>query len=178
VISNHEWKDRKHELKPAYPPRLNVTNVACRGWEFEGKATRTMVGPDINVTEVATVNATWLREKMGDDNSSHPFSMFRVTEGSGSWTHAGSSYNCVANGSGSFDLTGSIQTILFLFNNATDHQSGTLYVPGDRRYSGFGSEGMPNLDKLKVTYVCSDGSQGQSQVGSATNWFFTETAPT
>jgi hypothetical protein len=33
VISNSEHADRSHKLKPAIPPRLEASNVACRGWQ-------------------------------------------------------------------------------------------------------------------------------------------------
>jgi hypothetical protein len=33
VVSNSEHADREHELKPATPPRLDASNVACRGWQ-------------------------------------------------------------------------------------------------------------------------------------------------
>ena len=178
VISNHEYTDRTHALKPAYPPRLNATNVACRGWEFESKATLRTVGPETNVTEVTTVKTVYERELMGDDGDSHPMNLYRVIKGTGSWTHNGVSYKCTANGSGTYDLSGSFQTLLFVYNNATDHETGTLYVPGDRRYVGFGTEGYPNLNTLKVTYVCPDGTSGESMVISAERWFFSETAAT
>ena len=33
VISNSEFDDRSHKLAPAKSPRLEVSNVACHGWE-------------------------------------------------------------------------------------------------------------------------------------------------
>jgi hypothetical protein len=178
VISNHEWKDRTHQLKPAYPPRLNVTNVGCRGWKFEGEATLTSTGAEVHVNEKTTVNATYMREKIGDDSDSHPFIVLRVTEGSGSWTHSGVSYDCTANGSGSFDLTGGVYTVLFLWNHATDHETGTQYTPGIRRYSGFGSEGPEVFSRLMVQYICPAGGSHDTLVYSAHRWFMTETVPT
>jgi hypothetical protein len=174
IISNHEWEDRTHTLKPAYTPRLNVTNVACRGWEFEGTATQTTVSPFSNSTETTTVNAVWMREKSGDDSTSHPFGIYHVTEGTGSWTHSGTMADCVGSGSGTFKASGSYQTTMFVFNNATDHLTGTQYLPGDRRYNGFGSEGYPNLDTFYVTYVCPDGTTSESFVMSAHRWFMEE----
>jgi hypothetical protein len=32
VISNSEWSNRSHVLKPATAPRLHATNMSCRGW--------------------------------------------------------------------------------------------------------------------------------------------------
>jgi hypothetical protein len=33
VVSNSEYDDRSHKLEPATAPRLDASNVACRGWE-------------------------------------------------------------------------------------------------------------------------------------------------
>lgn len=32
IISNSEWQDKGHRVKPVDQPRLDVSNLACRGW--------------------------------------------------------------------------------------------------------------------------------------------------
>jgi hypothetical protein len=173
IISNNEWKDRSHKLAPAYPPRLNFTNIGCRGWEVEATATITFQGEGGSFTESTNVNATYLYAKMGDDSNSHPFAMYNVAAGSGNWKHKGANSQCSSDDSGTFALTGGIYTSLFVFNNATDHQSGTLYTPDDRGYNGFGTEGPPIMNTLTTTYICPDGSHEQ-MVFSAQRWFMQE----
>ena len=109
------------------------------------------MGAEYHSSETTEVNATYLRVPPEDASGSQPLSLYRVKDGqgSGAWNHEGTSINCHASGKGTYELTGGIQTYMFVFNNATDRETGTEYVTGDRAYVGLGSEGLSNLDKLK-----------------------------
>lgn len=181
VISNHEWKNRNLTLEPAKPPRLNVTNVACRGWEFEGKATWVGTGDQYSRNDSGTVKATFLRQPYGDGSGTYAIDMFQVAPGtgSGSWSHSGHSANCSGSGGGTFKTSGAEFAMLFIFAKATDQQSSSTYVAGDRRYSGVATEdGRTMLDQLSTKYTCPNGDTYQVPSASAFNWFTTETEPT
>lgn len=179
VISNHEWQDRGHKLEPSYPPRLNFTNIACRGWKFEGTADYTRIGDEILIKDNSTTSAIFMNAKVDNsDADSHSIDTYRATEGTVSWSHNGTSYVCTGSGSGTINIEGEYQTVLFLLNHATDLETGTKYMPGERRYSGFGTEGQVNKDNIQVEYTCPGGSSHKVLVWSASRWFFTELVPT
>jgi len=177
VISNHEWRDRSHKLQPAYPPRLNVTNIACAGWKFEGTFTDETHGEDINEKATATMAATFMPTPLGGDQDSQPYRYYQVTEGSGTWTHSGSEYGgCTGSGSGSYTPNGGNYTFLFLHSYATDPATATTYQPGDRGYTGVGGEDGSKLGH--VTYVCPvNGRTYDKIVAVMAHWFSTEINP-
>jgi hypothetical protein len=178
VISNDEWQDRSHKLEPAKPPRLNVTNVACRGWEFEGKATLVGSGPEYSKNDTATVKATFMRQPFGDESGASSIDNFQVVEGTGTWSHSGQWVNCGGSGGGSWEVTGGYHTNLFIFAKATDHSTSSEYVAGDRRYSATTVEGVDKRDQLSVEYTCTSGNSYKLPSESANSWFTTETEPT
>jgi hypothetical protein len=173
VISNHEWQDPAHKLQPAKPVRLNATNIACRGWEFEGTATWTGTGDQYSVEDTATVNATFTRAFLTESPISS-LDFFQVTEGTGTWSHTGHFVNCAGTGGGTFEVSGGNNTGLYVLAKATDHATSTEYMPGDRRYSGLGGE-QTQVDKLEITYHCNSAHPPYQVVSaSAVNWFLAE----
>lgn len=171
VISNHEWQDPSNRLEPAKPPRLNVTNVACRGWEFEGTATWIGTGEEYSIQDTATVKATFMRFESEDVSGAGSLTHFQATEGSGTWSHTGQHVNCGGSGSGSFEVSGGNNSAIFMLTKATDHATSTEYVPGDRRYNGFATEGT-QWQKLTATYTCKGtGSTHEAISASAVSWF-------
>jgi hypothetical protein len=160
-------------LEPAKPPRLNATNIACRGWEFEGTATWVGTGEEYSVQDSATVKATFMRQPFGDDSGASSLDYFQVTEGSGTWSHQGYHATCTGSGGGTFEVSGGNNSGLFILAKATDHASSQDYVAGDRRYNGFGVEGT-QVDKLSASYVCTSGNTYKLPSSSANGWFLTE----
>jgi hypothetical protein len=178
VISNSEWKDRSHVLKPAYPPRLNVTNVACRGWKFEGTAHMDYADEFGQLDETTRVSGTFLRlRQAGDDGGARTMEMYQMSGGQGSWTHTGSDILCAGSGSGSFTPTGGSHATLLLRPFATDTIA-VDYEAGNRRYHGFGSEGPGVFLAQHVTYICADGTMPEVNIATVAHWFLTETVPT
>lgn len=178
VISNDEFKDRTHKLKPTKPARLNATNVACRGWEYEGTATWKGSGDEYSIDDSSTVKATFMRVPFGDASGASAIDHFQVVEGSGTWTHTGSHVNCGGESGGSFTMTGGNSTNLFIFTKATDLGSSSEYIEGDRRYSGFGTEPVADHPDMLVDYTCTSGNPSQKPAMSALSWFKTETLAT
>jgi hypothetical protein len=178
AISNTEWQDREHKLEPDYPPRLNVTNVACRGWKFESDAHMVHTGFQSAVDENTHVVGTFERlRETGDDGGGRVMEMYRLKEAQATWTHTGSSYQCAGSGSGAFTPpVGTTETLLFIRPYESDNDL-EEYAADDRRYHGYGMGGLENFQSQQVTYVCQGGTSHKSSLGTIAHWFSTETAP-
>ena len=176
VISNSEWQDRSHKLRPAEAPRLNVTNVSCRGWKFTMTAVVAEIGDQIDTLEQTTITGTWVRRKLdGEVRVDRPFELYKTTQTSATWKHRGSKHGCAGSGSGVVALNSAEQTWLAIYTHATD-KAGRIYLPGVRRYNGFGGD-TPAFMSQKVIYRCPNGRTEEHYLQSVASWFFTETEP-
>lgn len=177
VFSNHEWNDRNHKLSYQKPPRLNITNVACRGWEFEVNGTMRIDEEDHQVTETTVATGRWERHFVPEDpGGSRIFEFYQAHNVKVNWKHTGVEGNCSANGSGSVVVRGGEYTSLAVWNNALS-QSGLEYVPNRRVYHGTGTD-YDSVLATKVTYTCEGGAKRSIPVEMLSRWFLTETLPT
>ncbi len=182
VISNSEWQDRRHELKPAEPPRLNVTNVACRGWKFE-LTTKHDVTDDDNVFDIheqATITGQWLRTKVLEDETRDNTSMdvYNTTGATARWTHTGRVALCSGSATGTVVLKDVAQTWLSIYSRAVPQEGQPLYKRGWRGYAGFAGD-IAAFNSQKVIYHCTPGGGTQEhKVDALSQWFTTEVVPT
>lgn len=102
VISNSEWQDRSHTLKPASAPKLHATNVGCRGWTVNAEFTAVYKGPTWEKTN--TVKTTAVLERYMPSNGPFQVEFYKVASGTASWTHTGHIGNCSGSGSGTYDV--------------------------------------------------------------------------
>lgn len=174
VISNSEWEDRGHELGPAEPPRLNVTNVGCRGWEFKARAVRNEPFGTGTIAETTLAQGTFTldRSLSGEGPRGGPHEMYRVSSGTATWSHQ-TTGPCTARDNGEINLSGGVQTLMFVWNYGMTKEWQS-YVRGHRQMTGFGSEGFPILDSLYVTLHCPPNPPTEVLVQSAARWFSTE----
>lgn len=102
VISNSEWQNRSHTLKPATAPKLHATNVGCRGWAVDAEFTAVNKGPTWEKTN--TVKTKAVLERYVPSNGPFQVEFYRVASGTASWTHTGYIGLCSGSGSGSYDV--------------------------------------------------------------------------
>jgi hypothetical protein len=150
VISNSEWSNRSHKLAPANAPRLQATNVACRGWKVDAQFTYTHEGPTWKKTSIITTTATL--ERMIPSSGRYHTEFYKITGGTAQWSHAGHMGNCAGSKSGSYDVVNPLvehSMIVETYNIS--------YLPpftsGTRKYHAVGARpgGTPFPT---VTYVC------------------------
>lgn len=182
VISNSEWQDRRHELKPAEPPRLNVTNVACRGWKFELSTKHDVTDDDhvFDIHEQATITGQWLRTKVLEDEKrdNTPMDVYKTSGASAHWSHTGRVALCSGSSTGTVALKDIAQTWLSVYSRAVPQEGQPLYKRGWRRYAGFAGD-IGAFNSQKVTYHCTPGGGTEEHpVDALALWFTTEAVPT
>lgn len=176
ILSNHEWNDQNDKLKPAFAPRLNVTNIGCRGWEFSGEVTYRWFPRFVNITTTETLTGTFQLEPLLTDNSGGPFLWYALYEGSGKWSHNGRDGTCTVRGDGSFTFNLHGHTRLYLWLFATDDATATTYQPGRRGYTGIGTR--DRIIQAGTYSISCPGSSRTVPYQLLPNWFTTETEST
>lgn len=151
VISNHEFLDRTHRLKPAYPPRLNFTNVACRGWAVHSAMTSVTEGQGLHKTINADTKFTLQLNPWAGGVGNNPF--YEAVDATVEWKVNHTHVNCKGQASGSYTHSHVAISWFFIDRYANDAQ-GKIYQPGDREYTGFVGSTMDWPYKL----VCPNGT--------------------
>ncbi|HMP43191.1 MAG TPA: hypothetical protein PKA05_22640 [Roseiflexaceae bacterium] len=178
TISNVEWADREHTLAPHNQPRLNVTNVACRGWQFEGDAKLLVAGNDQTADELLHVSAVFERYRLpGDDGGARSGEMYQLREAQATWSHTGQGVFCAGSGQGAFVPAGGSNALLFLRPYAADENL-RGFSANDRRYHGYGNGSPENFNSQFVIYICQDGGTHRVSITTVAKWWLTEVVPT
>jgi hypothetical protein len=150
VISNSEWSDRTHKLKPATAPRLQATNVACRGWKVDAELTYVNKGPTWEHTSIVKTTATL--ERIIPSSGRYHAEFYKITSGTANWTHTGQVGICGGSKSGSYDVRNpavNYSMVAETYNIA--------YLPpmvsGTRKYHAVGAR-PGDTPPPTVTYTC------------------------
>ncbi|HET9222867.1 MAG TPA: hypothetical protein VFO07_10205, partial [Roseiflexaceae bacterium] len=106
VISNSEWRDRSHKLAPAAAPRLQATNVGCRGWKVDAEFTNIIETPIAKQTN--TIVTTAIMERYVEPGIRGPAEHYQVTSGTASWTSEGNIGPCTGSMSGTYDVRNTV----------------------------------------------------------------------
>jgi hypothetical protein len=150
VISNSEWSDRSHVLLPASAPRLQATNVGCRGWAVQAEYTSVDKGPTWERT--STIKTTATLERYVSPIGRFYVEFYKIANGTANWTHTGHVGACAGSKSGSYDVRDPLHK-----DNMTVETYNLPYmpplVPGSRKYHAMGVRpaGTP---PPTVAYVC------------------------
>jgi hypothetical protein len=150
VVSNSEWSDRTHKLKPATAPRLQATNVACRGWTVNAELTYVNKGPTWEHTSIVKTTATL--ERIIPSSGRYHAEFYKITSGTANWTHTGQVGICGGSKSGSYDVRNpavSYSMVAETYNIS--------YLPpmvsGTRKYHAVGAR-PGDTPPPTVTYAC------------------------
>jgi hypothetical protein len=104
IVSNSDWQG-KQTLAPLKPLGLEVTNVPCRGWSFEAKATITTTAQNYLETTTTTAKGTFelLRDDAGKSRFGYHFEMYQPV-GTAAWTYSYSYGECSVAKEGAYPL--------------------------------------------------------------------------
>jgi hypothetical protein len=154
VISNSEWSDRSHVLKPAAAPRLQATNIACRGWQVEAEYTYAAEGPNSKSTTIITTTATL--ERYVSPSGRVQVEFYKITSGTAKWTYRGTASICTASESGLYDVRDPAIEFIMIVETYNLPYFPPI-VPGSRKYHALGT--WPTSKPFPtVTYVCPNSS--------------------
>jgi hypothetical protein len=156
VISNSEWRDRNHKLQPATAPRLQATNVGCRGWAVDAEFTYTLEGPTFKQTNTITTKA--IMERNVPQGARGPTEQYIVTSGTANWTSSGNIGPCTGTGSGSYDVRNAVGGTNMIVE-AYNLSNSAPVVLGSRKYHATGVR-PPGEPAPLIPYVCPNGPLG------------------
>jgi hypothetical protein len=176
VISNHEWQNRSHKLSMPQAPFVAVSNVACRGWEFEITADEKVTSSYLNYTELTKTTGRWERSFLEPDPlSARVAETYQAKDVKGTWQHKGTNGRCAGSGNGTVTLPGASRTWLHIWNNALD-KTARHYQAGNHVYNGFGAD-SDIWPVTTVTYNCPDTPPQIRHLNTLAHWFQTEVEP-
>jgi hypothetical protein len=173
IISNTEWQNRGHDLKPDKPPVLMATNIGC--WRFQGRFTATLHGAGIYQGVTDTVKTTTVtfehRRTFGGGPVVYyygePFSTVGGAQETVTWSRSGTDTRGCTHSGNSSDVSIKADDGFFRGTNYITKPDLALPDLPPRSYHGGGD----TKGQGEGQYACPDGSGGPESGGF--RWFLT-----